>query len=61
MARLASSQKIARPVDESDVSKLGHVVRHDAGQTVLDVHKDAVNRVVTRALAELPGSDFAMV
>ncbi|MGA7119365.1 MAG: ATP-binding cassette domain-containing protein [Polyangiaceae bacterium] len=64
VARIRPDKRIvlrfARPVDESDVSKLGHVVRHDAGQTVLDVHKDAVNRVVTRALAELPVSDLTV-
>jgi ABC-2 type transport system ATP-binding protein len=39
---------------------LGRVVRHDAAQSVLDVHKDAVNRLVTRALAELPVSDLTV-
>ena len=35
-------------------------MRHDAGESVLDVHKDAVNRVVTQALAQLPVSDLTV-
>ena len=34
-------------------------LRHDAGQSVLDVHKDAVNGVLAQALARLPVSDLA--
>jgi ABC-2 type transport system ATP-binding protein len=45
-------------VDASDLAPLGQLVRHDAGQSVLQVHKDAVNGVVGRALAQLPVSDL---
>jgi ABC-2 type transport system ATP-binding protein len=47
-------------VDRRDLASLGRVVRHDAGETVLDVDKDAVNRVVTQALARLPVSDLTV-
>ncbi len=50
--------RFARPVDARDLAQLGQLVRHDAGQSVLQVHKDAVNAVVGRALAELPVSDL---
>src|SRR5579864_311199 len=49
--------RFAVGVDQRDLASLGRVVRHDAGETVLDVDKDAVNRVVTQALARLPVSD----
>jgi ABC-2 type transport system ATP-binding protein len=52
--------RFARAVDERDLAWLGRVVRHDAGESVLDVHRDAVNRVVTRALAELPVIDLTI-
>jgi ABC-2 type transport system ATP-binding protein len=52
--------RFARPVDRSDLASFGAVVRHDAGESVLDVHKDAVNRVVTQALAQLPVSDLTV-
>jgi ABC-2 type transport system ATP-binding protein len=52
--------RFSRPVDERDVAPLGRVVRHDAGHSVLDVHKDAVHAVVTRALAELPVDDLTV-
>jgi ABC-2 type transport system ATP-binding protein len=60
------SLRFSRPVDERDVASLGTIVRAP-GETAngkpswsvsLDVHKDAVNRVVTEALARLPVSDL---
>jgi ABC-2 type transport system ATP-binding protein len=50
--------RFARPVDAADLSDMGTLVRHDAGQSVLQVRKDAVNAVVGRALAQLPVSDL---
>ena len=35
-------------------------MRHGTAETVLDVHKDAVNGVVTRALASLPVTDLTV-
>ncbi len=52
--------RFTRPVDRADLADLGTVVRHGAGDTVLDVHKDAVNRVVTQALARLPVADLTV-
>jgi len=64
VARIRPDKRIvlrfARAVDARDLAPFGHVVRHDAGQSVLDVHKDAVNRVVTQALAQLPVSDLTV-
>jgi len=64
VARIRPDKRIvfrfARPVDRSDLGAFGKVVRHDAGESVLDVHKDAVNRVVTQALAQLPVSDLTV-
>jgi ABC-2 type transport system ATP-binding protein len=50
--------RFARPVDARDLAALGSLVQHDAGQSVLQVHKDAVNAVVGHALAQLPVSDL---
>jgi ABC-2 type transport system ATP-binding protein len=50
--------RFARPVDARDLAHLGSLVQHDAGQSVLQVHKDAVNAVVGHALAQLPVSDL---
>jgi len=50
--------RFARPVDARDLAELGQLVRHDAGLSVLQVPKDAVNAVVGRALAQLPVSDL---
>jgi ABC-2 type transport system ATP-binding protein len=50
--------RFARPVDAHDVAQLGQLVRHDAGQSVLQVPKAAVNAAVGRALAQLPVSDL---
>jgi ABC-2 type transport system ATP-binding protein len=52
--------RFASPVDEKDLLPYGRVVRHDAGETLLDVHQDAVNRVVTQALAQLPVTDLTV-
>jgi ABC-2 type transport system ATP-binding protein len=52
--------RFSRPVDERDLAALGHVVQHDAGQSTLQIHKDAVNAVVGRALAQLPVSDLTV-
>jgi ABC-2 type transport system ATP-binding protein len=52
--------RFARPVDARDLAHLGQLVRHDAGQSVLQVNKDAVNGVVGRALAQLPVSDLTV-
>jgi len=52
--------RFSRPVDRSDLEGYGQVVRHDAGESVLDVHKENVNAVVTRALSQLPVSDLTV-
>ncbi len=52
--------RFSRPVEASDLADFGCVVRHDAGHTVLQVHKDSVNAVVGRALAQLPISDLTV-
>ncbi len=55
--------RFSRPVAAADLESLavhGKVIRHDAGESVLQVHKDAVNAVVGRALAELPVSDLTV-
>jgi ABC-2 type transport system ATP-binding protein len=52
--------RFSRPVERADLEGFGQIVRHDAGESVLDVHQDAVNRVVTQALAQLPVSDLTV-
>jgi ABC-2 type transport system ATP-binding protein len=55
--------RFSRPVAESDLASLAStvsVVRHGAGESVLQVPKDAVNGVVGRALAQLPVSDLTV-
>jgi ABC-2 type transport system ATP-binding protein len=52
--------RFAGAVSLDSVTELGRVVRHDAGETVLAVHKDVVNAVVTRALAEMPVRDMTV-
>jgi ABC-2 type transport system ATP-binding protein len=52
--------RFARPVGKSDLFPFGRVVRHGAGESALDVHKDAVNRVVGQVLAQLPVSDLTV-
>jgi viologen exporter family transport system ATP-binding protein len=52
--------RFARPVDAHDVAQLGQLVSHDAGQSVLQVPKAAVNAAVGRALAQLPVSDLVV-
>ncbi|HEX8793247.1 MAG TPA: ATP-binding cassette domain-containing protein [Polyangiaceae bacterium] len=64
VARIRPDKRIvfrfSRPVERADLASFGTVVRHGAGESVLDVHKDAVNRVVTQALAQLPVSDLTV-
>jgi ABC-2 type transport system ATP-binding protein len=66
--------RFSRPVEESEVSSLGAIVRdadggeeNDAAKAggpawsfALDVHMDAVNRVVTEALSRLPVRDLTV-
>jgi ABC-2 type transport system ATP-binding protein len=52
--------RFARAVDEKDLASFGTIVRHGPGESVLDVHKDAVNRVLAEALARLPVSDLTV-
>jgi ABC-2 type transport system ATP-binding protein len=52
--------RFSRPVDEVDLRPLGTVVRHDAGESALDVHKDALKDVLTTALAKLPVRDMTV-
>ena len=52
--------RFSRAVEAEDVVALGRVVRHDAGETVLQVRKSLVNDVVGRALATLPVSDLTV-
>ncbi len=52
--------RFSRPVDRADLERFGQVVRHDAGESAIDVHKDAVNRVVTEALTQLPVTDLTV-
>jgi ABC-2 type transport system ATP-binding protein len=52
--------RFSRAVDVVDLTALGQLVQHDAGQSVLLVRKDAVNGVVGRALATLPVSDLTV-
>jgi ABC-2 type transport system ATP-binding protein len=52
--------RFSRAVDASDLIGFGELLQHDAGQSVLQVRKDAVNEVVGRALATLPVSDLTV-
>jgi ABC-2 type transport system ATP-binding protein len=52
--------RFSRSVDAADLAAMGKLVHHDAGQSVLQVPKDAVNAVVGRALAALPVSDLTV-
>jgi ABC-2 type transport system ATP-binding protein len=53
--------RFSRPVEEHDLARLGGtVVRHDSGESVLQVRKEAVNAVVASALAQLPVSDLTV-
>jgi ABC-2 type transport system ATP-binding protein len=64
VARIRPDKRIvlrfSRPVDAHDIAQFGRVVRHGAGESALDVHKDAVNRVVGKVLAQLPVSDLTV-
>jgi ABC-2 type transport system ATP-binding protein len=55
--------RFSQPVAQEDIEALvgpGKVVSHDAGQSVLQVHKDVVNAVVSRALSTLPVRDLTV-
>jgi ABC-2 type transport system ATP-binding protein len=53
--------RFSRPVEAHDLARLGGtVVRHDAGESVLQVHQEAVNALVGTALAQLPVSDLTV-
>ena len=52
--------RFSRAIDARDLEGLGKVVRHEPVQSILQVHKDAVNAVVGRALATLPVSDLTV-
>jgi ABC-2 type transport system ATP-binding protein len=52
--------RFSRPVDAADLAAFGRIVKHDSGQTVLQVHRDSVNAVVGRVLATLPVSDLTV-
>ncbi len=52
--------RFSRPVERADLEGLGQIVRHGPGESVLDVHQEQVNGVVTRALAQLPVSDLTV-
>jgi ABC-2 type transport system ATP-binding protein len=52
--------RFSRTVEAHDLDGLGKVIRHDSGESVLQVHKDAVNAVVGRALTQLPVSDLTV-
>jgi ABC-2 type transport system ATP-binding protein len=64
VARIRPDKRIvlrfARPIEATELARFGRVVRHDPGESALDVHKDAVNRVVGEALANLPVSDLTV-
>jgi ABC-2 type transport system ATP-binding protein len=50
--------RFSQPVGKERVGELGQVVKHEAAESVLQVPHDAVNAVVTRALATLPVHDL---
>ncbi|PZR05556.1 MAG: ABC transporter [Archangium gephyra] len=50
--------RFSQPVPEARVKEFGTVVKHEAAEAVLQVAHDAVNKVVARALAELPVRDL---
>jgi ABC-2 type transport system ATP-binding protein len=52
--------RFSRAVDAADLAAFGRIVKHDGGQTVLQVHRDVVNEVVGRALATLPVRDLTV-
>ncbi len=64
VARIRPDKRIvfrfAQAVNQADLEALGAVVRHDAGESVLDVHKDSVKSVVATALAKLPVRDMTV-
>ncbi len=50
--------RFSQPVPAERVKEFGNVVKHEAAEAVLQVAHDAVNKVVARALAELPVRDL---
>ena len=52
--------RFSQNVDHARLVGFGRVIEHDAGQSVLQVSKDAVNQVVSRAIAELPITDLTV-
>ncbi|MGV3623915.1 MAG: ABC transporter ATP-binding protein [Archangium sp.] len=50
--------RFSQPVPEERVKEFGTVVKHEAAEAVLQISHDAVNKVVARALAELPVRDM---
>jgi ABC-2 type transport system ATP-binding protein len=64
VARIRPDKRIvlrfSRPIARADLAGLGEVLRHDAGESVLQVRKEAVNAAVGRALAGLPVSDLTV-
>ena len=52
--------RLGREVLASDLLALGKIVRHDAGQAVLQVEQSSVNATVARALATLPVVDLTV-
>src|SRR5262249_7620465 len=52
--------RLVKPAPASDFEALGKVVRIDAAEAVLQVPRDHVNDVVSRALATLPVSDLTV-
>lgn len=50
--------RLAKPVAAADLAGFGKVVRHDAGEAVLQVAQGEVNAAVAHALASLPVSDL---
>jgi ABC-2 type transport system ATP-binding protein len=52
--------RLSAPVAADKLEGLGKVVKHEAGEVVLQVRADDVNAVVQRALSSLPVKDFTV-
>jgi ABC-2 type transport system ATP-binding protein len=50
--------RFATSVARGDLEGLGRVIRHDPAESTLDVHKEAVNGIVTQVLARWPVTDL---
>jgi ABC-2 type transport system ATP-binding protein len=50
--------RFSTAVTREKVSELGQVVKHEAGETVLQISHDAMNAAVAKALATLPVQDL---